>query len=1154
MKNIKKFLKNILVAFLIFYIVIANTSSSFARNFDDGARNFLATQTEQFINEHKGDSLYTYDIPAVFKGSTFCSCCTTGIAYVYQTFLGLNIYNLGFNALAVTNLTSLQNENWTEVSIANAKPGDILVRDGHAEMVASAGVASRFNFGSGRTNDNLGINSGAGNFTKIFSLNENVQVTPTGSVPASDELLEEENNATEDPEDKFYYQGLAQGSFSGQSSFNLLSWLFNLISQLVDYILGFMTMIVKIVVIGWANIFVNIVTDAVNALTGEAVEELVDNSENTSGDGAQTNVVASSTTQNRTQAILDSDELYTPTSTELQPEGDDKLTIDKIIFNQVPLLDVNMFTDTAGGYTLKDDSSLKIIRDSVATWYYAIRNITIAVMLIILIYIGIKIAISSIASEKAEYKRMLVSWVVGFLIIFIIHFFLIFVLDLNSIILGWITDAQQSMGYEDSIYETVRTKAYEIKFSSGMVGTILYIALIVLMLKFFYIYIKRLLGVCILIIMAPAMGASYAISKVRTGKAKAFTRWMKDFTLLVLMQSVHALIYTCFVTVVLQLTNESMGGIMISLVVMNFMFKATNIFMSIFGMVGDKTGSRSLETIVNSNPRKEILGTMFVAKEVGKSVKSFATGTIEFGKDIKNAAKGSKERRKEIQAQALGYGNLGKKALGKGFLGTKNIDAATGQYVPKGKAEKLTNLSDDLNNEAKRTRENRSKKRKQFVKDLYSIHDTRLSNALKIATALPMLGISGLEQVAATNIASVITGSESGKNIKGPKKTLRQKFTSARANGFRRTMKNSINSGVNKVLMPGEEIQDVYENRMAQINSAKEAESNIINLYKAGRRDKEEEIRELRRDEIEGLPDPTTGRRNDRTSGGTTDRTTGGTTDRSTSRTSDRRTDRPSDRSTDGTDDRTKYRTNRLRDTGKEEKVIKAMAKTSFDDSYRKTIESVFAVSDLVDEKVDAESDMQAYKNSLGINDRALGIQSIDRVKESVREKARENIAEKIREQHNIKPEDKVDYLTEQKIQEETENRLSIFMKDLDKEIDKKVDKHEELENRTDIIKGDRLDYSRSIDSDKLKSTIEDMMKKHNADKKAEDGMEELREQMQKLQRIDRDYASTKGNPGRSYLYKASTDIRSQEEKRSNLKTVLTSLTFRNIDIDGGRR
>ena len=169
-------------------------------------------------------------------------------------------------------------------------------------------------------------------FDVIFALNEDVQVTPSGSVPASDEFLEEENNATEDPADEFYYQGLAQGSFSGTKSVNLLAWLFNLISQLVDYILGFMTMIIKVVIIGWANIFVNIITEALDALTGEAVEAPVEDTENTSGNTTgnttsnttQANVVTSDTAENQTQSILDNDNLYTPSSTELQPEGDNK--------------------------------------------------------------------------------------------------------------------------------------------------------------------------------------------------------------------------------------------------------------------------------------------------------------------------------------------------------------------------------------------------------------------------------------------------------------------------------------------------------------------------------------------------------------------------------------------------------------------------------------------------------------------------------------------------------------------------------------------------------------------------------------------------------------------------------------------------------------
>ena len=231
-----------------------------------------------------------------------------------------------------------------------------MVRPNHVEMVAASNPSAtcttdlrHFNFGS-KGNEGEGPSmviheiGHCSEFQKIFALNEDVQVTPSGSVPASDEFLEEENNATEDPADEFYYQGLAQGSFSGTKSVNLLAWLFNLISQLVDYILGFMTMIIKVVIIGWANIFVNIITEALDALTGEAVEAPVEDTENTSGNTTgnttsnttQANVVTSDTAENQTQSILDNDNLYTPSSTELQPEGDDKLTIDKIIFNQIP--------------------------------------------------------------------------------------------------------------------------------------------------------------------------------------------------------------------------------------------------------------------------------------------------------------------------------------------------------------------------------------------------------------------------------------------------------------------------------------------------------------------------------------------------------------------------------------------------------------------------------------------------------------------------------------------------------------------------------------------------------------------------------------------------------------------------------------------------
>ena len=194
----------------------------------------------------------------------------------------------------------------------------------------------------------------------------------------------------------------------------------------------------------------------------------------------------------------------------------------------------------------------------------------------------------------------------------------------------------------------------------------------------------------------------------------------------------------------------------------------------------------------------------------------------------------------------------------------------------------------------------------------------------------------------------------------------------------------------------GEKIQDSYESRMSQIGQAKEAESKIIDLYKSGRRDKEDAIRTR---------------------------------------------------------------------TGRDDKVVKAMAKTSFNDSYRRTVDNIFEVSDLVDKTVDADNSLRGYKAGLGFDERTIGKRSIEDVKEKVQQKARDNIAEKIREQYQTGSNNNLDASTERRIQEETDARVSMFMRDLEREIDDKTDKHAELANDPTILKGDKLDYSETINS-----------------------------------------------------------------------------------------
>ena len=70
-----------------------------------------------------------------------------------------------------------------------------------------------------------------------------------------------------------------------------------------------------------------------------------------------------------------------------------------IFFNQVPLLDVDFMSFDSPSSAVND------FRTQVATWYYILRIIAAAILLLILIYIGIRMAISTMAQDKVVYKK-----------------------------------------------------------------------------------------------------------------------------------------------------------------------------------------------------------------------------------------------------------------------------------------------------------------------------------------------------------------------------------------------------------------------------------------------------------------------------------------------------------------------------------------------------------------------------------------------------------------------------------------------------------------------------------------------------------------------------------------------------------------------------
>lgn len=75
--------------------------------------------------------------------------------------------------------------------------------------------------------------------------------------------------------------------------------------------------------------------------------------------------------------------------------------------------------------TSKQNVALEL-QSLISQWYVAIRNIAIVLSMSVLLYIGIRMLLSTVAQDKAKYKQMLIDWVVGLCLLFFMHYIMSF--------------------------------------------------------------------------------------------------------------------------------------------------------------------------------------------------------------------------------------------------------------------------------------------------------------------------------------------------------------------------------------------------------------------------------------------------------------------------------------------------------------------------------------------------------------------------------------------------------------------------------------------------------------------------------------------------------------------------------------------------------
>ena len=106
---------------------------------------------------------------------------------------------------------------------------------------------------------------------------------------------------------------------------------------------------------------------------------------------------------------------------------------DRIVFNHMSFFDPNFINPTENLTAVAQKTNIMyFIGDVTSSLYFTFFIIAGLIMIVAAMIIGIRLAISSIAIEKAQYKELLNKWLIGIVVLFCLHFFILGVFTLNE--------------------------------------------------------------------------------------------------------------------------------------------------------------------------------------------------------------------------------------------------------------------------------------------------------------------------------------------------------------------------------------------------------------------------------------------------------------------------------------------------------------------------------------------------------------------------------------------------------------------------------------------------------------------------------------------------------------------------------------------------
>lgn len=272
--------------------------------------------------------------------------------------------------------------------------------------------------------------------------------------------------------------------------------------------------------------------------------------------------------------------------------ADDGFTgaIGDVVFNRCGITSANFFPEVWIGESVEYGNVANNIVQNISKYYYVMRNLSIAILLGILLYIGIRMAISTVASEEAKYKKMLKDWAISLVLVFVLQYIMIITFFINNSLVEVLETMDPFKNSEWNIITKLITPS--LVPIVGWPETIVYGSFVIATLAFVLMYIKRTIVLGFLIVISPLITITYSIDKIGDGKSQALNTWLKEFIFTVIVQPFHCIMYIVFYgSIMSSLDGDGLGNVIFAVASAFFMLKAEDIIRKIFGIQANSIGN-----------------------------------------------------------------------------------------------------------------------------------------------------------------------------------------------------------------------------------------------------------------------------------------------------------------------------------------------------------------------------------------------------------------------------------------------------------------------------------------------------------------------------------------------------------------------------------